>query len=166
MAILNLPHFGPINLDALEEYYAVSIPYNGNEIEIDLNFEEESITPEAMDEVLHFIEQINVFDAQNKTYLEVDFNDDEGEAVKIYLEHHLEELEKNELESLIDFNKVQEEPIKQLLGKLRLVRLGLYPHQEEFFATFDYSIGSDLTDYLIAVSVDKDGHFQDINMDS
>ncbi len=57
-----------------------------------------------MEVVRNFIENIDKFDKQNKINIDTDYNDEEGETVKSYLEHHLEEIDKSELSNLIDFD--------------------------------------------------------------
>lgn len=143
-----LPHFGQINLAALEEYYDTSIDFNGREIEIDLNFENKTIDKKQMDIVKSFLENIDNFDKKNKKYIEKDFKDEDGDTVKTYLEHHIEEIDKASLGKLIDFSNKSIDPERQLMKSLQLVRVGLYPDSEDQFAIFDYSIGRDLTDYL------------------
>ncbi|MDA3614917.1 hypothetical protein [Polluticaenibacter yanchengensis] len=44
MAEYFLPHFGKLQTDNLEEYYDADIEFNGNEIQIDLNFEKKRLT--------------------------------------------------------------------------------------------------------------------------
>jgi hypothetical protein len=46
-----------------------------------------------------------------------------------------------------------------------LVRIGIYPQSEDFFASFDYSIGMDLTDYLVVIYTDKNGGVEDLVME-
>jgi hypothetical protein len=166
MTEYTLPHFGNLPTDNLEEYYDVDIEFNGNEIQIDLNFENKNIEISTMDKVKNFIENIDKFDKLNKTYILNDYNDEDGDTVKFYLEHHLEEVGKDELLNLINFDDKTTEPEKQLLEKLKLVRVGLYPHDEENFAIFDYSIGQDITNYLIVINTDGNGELDYMTMES
>lgn len=147
MAEYTLPHFGKLHTENLEDYYDVDIEFNGSEIQIDLNFEDITIDTSTMDKVKNFIENIDKFDKLNKTYIHNDYSDEDGDTVKFYLEHHLEEISKDEISILIKFDNLSIEPEQQLLTKLKLVRVGLYPHDEDNFAIFDYTIGREFTDY-------------------
>ncbi|GAE65417.1 DUF2004 domain-containing protein [Chryseobacterium indologenes] len=166
MTDYTLPHFGKVALQNLEEYYDVNIDFKGNEIQLDLNFENPSIDPAKLDKVKNFLENIEKFDKQNKAYITEDYHDQDGDTVKSYLEHHLEEIDREELSALINFNDPNIEPEQQLLTKLELVRVGFYPDSEDTFAILDYSIGQDLTDYLVVINTDENGQLDYMAMES
>ena len=166
MTEYTLPHFGQLTTENLEEYYDVDIVFNGNEIQIDLNFENKAIDIATMGKVKNFIENIEKFDNLNKTYILDDYNDEEGDTVKFYLEDHLEEIGKDELSTLINFDDTTIELEQQLLAKLKLVRVGLYPDSEDNFAIFDYSIGQDITNYLVVINTDENGQLDYMTMES
>ena len=166
MVEYTLPHFEQLATENLEEYYDVDIVFNGNEIQIDLNFENKAIDIATMGKVKNFIENIEKFDNLNKTYILDDYNDEEGDTVKFYLEDHLEEIGKDELSTLINFDDTTIELEQQLLAKLKLVRVGLYPESEDNFAIFDYSIGQDITNYLVVINTDENGQLEYMTMES
>jgi hypothetical protein len=82
------------------------------------------------------------------------------------LEHHLEEVEQDELSTLINFDDSTTEPEQQLLTKLELVRIGLYPDNEDGFAILDYSIGREITNYLVVINTDQNGQLDYMSMES
>jgi hypothetical protein len=166
MTEYTLPHFGKLATENLEEYYDVNIEFDGNEIQIDLNFEDKTIDTITMDKVKNFIENIENYDKLNKTYIFNDYNDEDGDTVKSYLEHHLEEVGKEELSNLINFDDRTTEPEMQLLKKLKLVRVGFYPDNEDNFAIFDYSIGEEITNYLVVINTDENGQLDYMTMES
>lgn len=161
-----LPHFGTLSTEKLEEYYSVNMDFNGNEIQIDLNFENKNIDAPQLDRVKSFLENIEKFDKLNKTYIMDDYHNEDGETVKFYLEHHLEEVGKDELSTLINFDDSTTQPEQQLLTKLELVRVGIYPDSEDNFAISDYSIGEDLTNYLVVINTDENGQLDYMAMES
>ena len=166
MAEYTLPHFGNVPIQNLEEYYDVDIRFNGDQIQIDLNFENKTIDTLRMDKVKNFIENLDKFDKLNKTYILHDYNDEDADTVKFYLEHHLEELGPDELSELVDFDDAATEPEKQLLTKLKLVRVGLYPDTEDNFAIFDYSIGVEITNELVVIYTDENGKLDCMTIES
>lgn len=166
MAEYALPYFGNLPTENLEEYYDVDIELNGNEIQVDLNFENQTVDTLILDKVKNFIEKLEKFDKLNKTYILNDYNDEDGDTVKFYLEHHLEEVDKEELTKLVNFDDTITEPEQQLLSKLKLVRVGLYPDNEDNFAIFDYSIGKDITNYLVLINTDENGQLDYMTMES
>ncbi|WP_153797672.1 DUF2004 domain-containing protein [Foetidibacter luteolus] len=166
MATYSLPHFGPVDFTNLEEYYDITIDFNGQEIELDLNFENKTIEVKRLDTVRTFLEKIPGFDRNNKKYIEEDYGDDDCDTVKLYVQHHLEEIDKAELTDLIDFDNKAISLEEQLMKALRLVRIGLYPDSEDQFAIFDYSIGRDLTNYLVVLFTDEKGKLDYMTMES
>lgn len=166
MTEYTLPHFGVLSTGNLENDYSVDIDLKGDKIRMDLNFENNTIDASTLNKVKIFIENIEHFYERSKTYILDDYNNKEGETVKSYLEHHLEVVDKDKLSTLINFADTAIEPEQQLLTKLKVVRIGLYPDKEDRFAVFDYSIGKDITNYLVVIYTDGDGHLSHITMES
>ena len=166
MTTYAFPHFGNLPIGNLEEYYQVKIDFNGTEIQMDLNFEHTTIETSTIDEIKNFIENIDKFNMLNKSYILNDYNDEEGDTVKFYINHHLDEVSKDELSKLIDVEVKSIEQEMQLLNQLKLMRVGLYPHNEESFAIFDYSIGQDISSYLVVINTNKNGELIYMTMES
>ncbi|MBL0358590.1 MAG: DUF2004 domain-containing protein [Chitinophagaceae bacterium] len=166
MANFKLPHFGMIDPGSLEEYYDVDIDFNGTAVQVDLNFDNKTIEDKRLETVKQFIENLRIHDLNNKKHIEKDYNDEEGDTVKFYLEHHLEELGEDELAGLVEPGSKPATHEKQLIKKLKLVRVGLYPDSEDQFAIFDYSIGQELTNYLVVINTDENGNLDYLTMES
>jgi len=166
MAKCILPHFGQLDTDQLEEYYDASLNLNGVEVQLDLNFDNKKIDPARLDIAKRFLEQITDFDFKNRKYIEQDFEDSNEDTVRTYIDSHLEEMGEDELDSLVDRSNKKVSPEKQLMKQLHLVRMGLYPDSEEQFAIFDYSIGQELTQYLVVIFTDEFGNLDYITMES
>lgn len=166
MPLIQIPHFGRLDPSSLAEYYDVEIDFNQRRIQLDLNFDNKLVEPESWDKIKNFIENIRIYDLNNKAYINNDYNDEEGDTVKTYLQHHLEELGKEELSGLIDMNSKSTGHEKQLLKKLQLVRVGIYPDSEDQFAVFDYSLGREITNYLVVIATDHNGNLEYITMES
>jgi hypothetical protein len=166
MAHITLPHFGPIDPEALDSYYDTEIDFNGRSISIDLNFGSSSIDSRKLETVLRFIENIRIYDINNKGFIAKDYHDEGGNTVKFYLQHHIEELGATELASLVDQGTKKDGYEKQLLSRLHLVRVGIYPEGEDQFAIFDYSLGVDLTNDLVVIFTDENGNLDYMTMES
>ena len=166
MANIKLLHFGILDPAALDEFYDVDIDFNGNEVQIDLNFEKKTIAPERLDIVARFIENIRIHDLNNKKYMQSDLDDEDGDTVRFYLENHLEELGTDDLNALIGAGARSADQPRILLKKLQLVRVGLYPDSVAQFAIFDYSIGRELTNYLVVINTDENGNLDHMTMES
>jgi len=166
MPNIKLPHFGTLDSTALDEYYDVDIDFSGDEIQIDLNFETKTIAPERLETVKRFIENIRIHDLNNKKYIQNNFDDEDGDTVRTYLETHLEDLGTDDLDELVGSGARSADKPNLLLKKLKLVRVGLYPDSAEQFAIFDYSIGKELTNYLVVINTDENGNLDYMTMES
>ena len=166
MANIKLPHFGNLDSDALEQYYDTNINFNSTQVQVDLNFGGETIAPEKLELAGRFIDNIRIHDINNRKRIEVDFNDEDGETVGAYIQHHLEELNPADLAELIGGNVKTDEKPGLLLKKLRLVRVGVYPEREDHFGVFDYSFGEEFTNYLVVIFTDENGNIDYITMES
>lgn len=166
MATIKLSHFGNLDSESLEEYYDVEIDFNNSEIQIDLNFDNKSIDIKRLEIAKQFIDNIRIHDLNNKKYIQKDFDDRNADIVRLYLEHHLQELALDDLDNLIGANSKSTDQPTRLLNKLHLVRVGLYPDSDEQFAIFDYSIGKELTNYLVVINTDENGNLDYMTMES
>ena len=166
MSSYTLPHFGELDLSNLDEYYDVEIEFNGKEVDLDLNFEKKTVDTARLDIVKKFLENLPALDQNNKQYIKQDFENEDGDTVVTYVEHHMSELDEDDLGDIIDFENQAIEPEQQLINALHLTRVGLYPDGEDQFAIFDYSIGRDLTDYLVVIFTNENGELEYMTMES
>ena len=166
MANIKLPYFGNLDPTSLDEYYDADVDFTGMEIQVDLNFENNTIDVKRLETAKQFIENLRIHDLNNKKYIQNDFDDKEGDTVRSYLENHIEELATDDLNQLIGSGTKTTDQAKLLLKKLHLVRVGLYPDSEEQFAIFDYSIGKHLTNYLVVINTDENGNLDYMAMES
>ncbi len=161
---MNIQPFGEIDSDNLEDYYDGKIIINGTEIEIDINFESESIDEERLNKIKKYIDNIEVqiksaFDALSTDY---DLGE-ESETALFYLEHHKEELSKEELLKIFGTTDIS----KELFFKcIEAKRIGLYPEDDEAYSIIDIKLPDEYTNYIMAVTYDEDNKLSYISMDS
>ena len=158
MPNIKLPYFGILDSNSLAEYYDTETDFTGNQLQIDINFSNKTIECNRLEIVKHFLENIRIHDINNKKHLQNNFDDENADTVRTYIENHLDELPTDDLDRLVGANtRISDQP-KQLVKKLHLVRLGLYPDSREQFAIFDYSVGKDLTKHVVAINTDENGN--------
>ncbi|MBV4360286.1 DUF2004 domain-containing protein [Pinibacter aurantiacus] len=168
MASYPLPYFGNIDSENLKEYYRIRADFNGREISIDLNFNADSIDEKGFNLMKRLLESIESFDRRNKEYIIRNYTEEVG-AVRFYVQFHLdeEEMGADELFGIVDFSNEIESPEIQLVKALQLKRLGLYPHNSaKQFAIFDYSIGDEISQYLVVILTDENGNINEITVES
>lgn len=166
----DLPYFGKINIDELTDYYQTTINLEGENLRIDINFKNKTINKNDMDVVKNFLQNIIKFDKQNLIFIEKDFNEKEGETSD-YIEFYLNELDDEELSNIIDIENISVTRELQLLSKLKLIRVGIYPDEKYgagYFGVFDYSIYIDgePCNQLLVVNANEKGDLDQITWES
>jgi len=162
-----LPYFGELDLTDLGDFYDVEIEFHGRPVELDLNFDDGTTTIAKLDAVKSFIERLPQQDQRNKEYMRADYDAiTEEDSLKFYLNFHLEEIGEEQLIALVGAGDETLPVEEQLLDKIVLVRVGFYPDEDGFFAICDYTFGREITNYLVVLSLNKDGELLDMTVES
>jgi Protein of unknown function (DUF2004) len=159
-----LPYFDELDVNSLDDCYDAEMEFNGRQIDLDLNFDEESTTTKRLEIVKNFIENLTEFNQIATKAINDDFKT--GKTVKHYIKHNLKMLGEEHFSSLFDNYGTSMTNTEQLLAKIYLKRVGFYPEDNDNFAVFDYTFGQDLTDYLIVVNFNKKGKIDYMTMES
>lgn len=161
---MEISPFGKIDSSNVEEYYDGSVKIDGKDVEIDLNFESESVSNDLLKDVEKLISKISKFAQQAWSAISEDWDlDAESETARFYLQHHMDEFGEGEIVKLFGTSSVDK---TVFLKALSLVRVGLYPEDEEMFSVFDIQLSPELTDYLMSVSIGSDGQVTGISFES
>lgn len=165
---IKLPFFDNINLDQVEEYYSIdNIEIGNTKLQIDLNFKNTKIDVTIAYKLKEFLENLNEYRLLARTYVNTDFNNEDGQ-VKEFIHFHLDELGEVLLNKLqIESDASNKEMLA--LEKLQLVRLGFYPdakYNATYFCVFDFKIDNELSDQIIAVKTNENGELDHIAWES
>ena len=156
--------FGKIDPCSPEEYYEGTINLQGNNVEIDLNFESEEIDESVLKAVAGFIKNAEVMTKKAFSAIETDFDlGEESETARFYLQHHLDEFSKDELSDIFGEEEINKE---SFINNLTLKRIGVYPEDDESFVIFDIQFPDKFTNYLMAVTFDDANELSYISMES
>jgi len=161
---MELKPFGNIDVNNLEDYYSSEVKVGDKNIEVDLNFENESIKEKDLINIPPFIENIeeHLTNAMKSISEDYDLGDD-SETVQDYLSHHQEILDDEELQELFGTKTISKE---LFLSKLETHRIGFYPEDDESFVIIDIQFPQEITDYILAVTLDSEFNLSYISMDS
>lgn len=165
MPQFTLPYFGSIDSGALESYYETDVRIAGQEISLDLNFSEKSMELSSLSVLNKFLDNLEGHLAKTKEYIKENYQDEDAkDGIRWYFDFHKEQLGDEEFNSQLGIDSTDDLD-EQLLNKLTPVRIGLYPENLDF-ATFDYSVGEDITNYIAVVTTDEDGDFANLSVES
>ncbi len=159
-----LTNFGEVDTDNLEEYYDAEITVNGRTVEVDISLDEKSISIDKLEKINSWLANVQKLDELGLTTIKEDFVS--GDTVKEYIEHHLEELDSDDLNDLIKQAKEGKTKEEKILNSIKLKRVGFYPHTDERFVNLDYTLDNDLTDYLVVLDFTEDGNLHYITLES
>lgn len=161
---MNIKPFGEFDPQNLEEYYDGEIVINGNAIEVDVNFESESVDIDTLNNVSKYIDTI---DAQIKMAFESLSEDydlgEESETALFYLQHHKEELSNDELIKIFGTTEITKDTF---FKNVAVSRVGIYPEDKESYSVIDIKLPDEYTNYIMAVTFGADGELSYISMDS
>ncbi|MEO7444905.1 MAG: DUF2004 domain-containing protein [Ferruginibacter sp.] len=164
MSLHNISHFGYIDTQELQLLYLGEMELHNTTVQLDLNFENTSIDEDKFSLIQQFIENIRIHDLTNKKYILENYEDENEDAVIDYINHHIKTLPTDDLVTLTGAHSKSNEKPQLLMKKLKLARVGMYP-QDKAFAVFDYSLGTGLSEYVIAVNTDENGNLLSIFME-
>lgn len=164
MSKFTLTSFGEIDSDNLEEYYDAEITINGRVIEVDISFDEKSIAIDKLKKINNWLADVQKLDELGLTTIRNDYSS--GDTVKEYIKYHLDELDGDDLKTLINQAKAGKTKEEKLLYSIKLKLIGFYPHTDERFVNLDYTLDNDLTDYLVVLDFTEDGNLHYITLES
>lgn len=162
--MLNLPYFGEITTDSLNGYYQIDINFGQEQLELDLNFKNDSIHANQLNPLKEYLNDLQVITAIAKTAIADDFEN--GEDVNEFLTFHLEEVFEEELNSFLSDTDKNLPIKKQLLSKIKLKRIGFYPDSDYSFAVLDFKFDADFSQYILVVNMNDDKTVYNITMES
>lgn len=159
-------HFGEMNLDAAEEWYEAEIEYKGRTVTLDLYIERpKQIEFAYVKMVDDFLDSLSKYEASIRSALEKDLK--ERGFTHSYIEILKQEIDEEEMESLLLEADKKLRKKEQILSVIYLSRIGLYSDKgDETLAVFDYTISEDLTDELLVVNLSKEKQIQWITVES
>lgn len=171
--MLSLPYLGAIDPANLAERYTASALVEGRTVALDLNLPSRQFGPNAAQAVAQFLADLTGHAAAATRFIEAELANEADGTVRDFLTFHLEELEPETLASLLQSGS-EVAPERQLLAKLVVERIGLYPESEPAFAVLDFTFEGNamvngrraITDQIIAVYLDARGHFSHLSHES
>lgn len=161
---MNIRPFGEIDGANLDEYYESEVVVLGKAVEIDANFDSESIADSVLAQLAKSIENIEAMSSQAFAAISADWDLlDESEIAREYLQFHLEQFDEEEIKQIFGTHEIEKQ---QFLKALSIVRIGFYPEDQEAYVIFDIQFPTEHTNYLMAVIFSADGKISEISMES
>jgi hypothetical protein len=131
--------FGTVEVPDGDDVWETEVEWAEGTVEVMLVVDDVDLDVVVLDGVAGYVTDLAGFDRRAWAAMRAGLGEEDS-AVDLYVDHH------------------QDEPGSpgEFLSRLRLVRVGLHPGSRPE-AVFDYTIGAELTQYVIAVGFDRDG---------
>ncbi len=166
MKYYELPYFGKVDLNKLEDAYDAEMELEEQEISLSIFFDSTSISEVVLGDLENFLQNIEESNNASLEYILNNFNS-ESSITKDFIKYFIENLE-DEIADMIDFESTIKSPENQLLENLQLTNIAIYPESNSEFAVLDYAIEieDELSDDLLVVILDKSGKLIRITWES
>lgn len=150
----NITYFGEVEISSPLETTEGTVAIDNHQIELDLNFHDGVPKHDWVEEYENYIKDLQQHKTDVEAAIRADYED--GGDVKEYADFHLEELDASVIEKVLAGTDASKSKEERLLSVLKLVRIGFYPGDENY-AVWDYTIGREVTDFLVVVNTDNTG---------
>lgn len=163
MRPFKLPIFNEIDLDDLENWYDAQVEVDGDKVSMDMNFDETTANETEVAFVKEYLEKLPETSRLLKGRVQTDAA---GTVVGEYVNRVTENVSEEKLNELLSKADQSLPQHEQLLSFLRLKRVAFFPEDAERFAFFDYTIGVDFTDFLLAFTLDTKGEVVELSIEN
>jgi hypothetical protein len=140
------------------------VDLNGQDVEVEVSFDRGVQRP-LLEQLLPRVADLRRLDGDARESLRENLaRGDEDDAMPLYRSHHIAELEPETAGRFFCLEGDASGVDETFLRSLRLVRVGIHPESGEIVC--DYTIGTEVTNYLVAVTFGPDGMVHDVSMES
>jgi Protein of unknown function (DUF2004) len=159
-----LPYFGAVDPEELDEYYDVETELGAQKLTLDLNFDEGSIAIKKMDLLRMRLETLPALLEQARDAVRESFR--QGQEAREYIDQHIDLIAAPVLQKGLQEADATLSDEQKLFSLVSPVRIGLYPEDEESYFVLDFSLGRELTDHLIVVVMSVDEKLREVTRES
>jgi len=160
------PVLGTIDASAPGDWQG-TLRFAERDVDVELSIERGAVPEETVTALLARLEKLDELDAVARAALASNASgDDEDAATLVYVDHHRDELPDSDLEALFGSADRDRVDVSRVLSKLELVRIGLYPEDADYHFLLDYSLGREISDYVLCAVFDSAGKLHEIELES
>ena len=166
MTTFNVATIGSVDFgDDDDGYWSAPAVLGEASVDVDFNTDGAPMTQALLARVEQFVAELPRFDALARAAIAADFAAGDESSSRLYLEHHLAELDVADRVECFGTEAV-DIGADQLLAAIGLHRVGLYPEKTQQVAVFDYMLAGEISDYLLSVEFDVNGRVLGVSMES
>ena len=140
--------------------------FAGRSVRFTLTIDGPDVSAEVLTRLFARVEDLGALDKAARHAILGDADSGEEYGAVLYVSHHLEVLADDELHKIFGTTDRSQLTPAVVLSRLVLVRVGLYPEDEDAPLLLDYSVAPEITDHLLCVRYDARGDVTDVAMES
>jgi hypothetical protein len=160
----SLPYFGAVDSEELNEYYDVVTELGGQKLTLDLNFDEGCIALKKLEQLSIRLESLPALLEHAREAVRESFR--HAQDARKYIDQHIDLADAPALQKGLQSANATLSVEEKLFTLVHPVRIGLYPEDEENYFVLDFSLGRELTDYLLVVVMSVDEKLQYVTTES
>lgn len=157
------PVLGEVEVDeTVGQCWQAGVVFAGHPVELSFDPGESALDAGQVDVLAAVAERLAEFDRSARAAMLAEYVEDfESDGAGSYLMHHVEELGEARVAAALGIAAPMD--AERFVGALRLVHVAVEP---EGPMVFDYTIDKALTNYVLAIGIDMDGHVVSIDTES
>jgi hypothetical protein len=166
MATVRHPILGALDPSA-PGYWEAAVDFSGRLVAFDMTIDGSDLTAADLHDLPQKPGDLMPLDrAARAAILRDARSGDDDAAAWLYVTHHQSELSALDFQRLFGTDSPDRSNVAAILSRLVLVRVGLYPENEDQRVLLDYSIDPDATNYLLSVPFDSSGQPTSVDLES
>ena len=138
-------------------YFEATSSFEGHDITLDLTIEGTELPLEELEAVLARVDDLASLDKHARGAIRRESKAGEDTGAGQYVRHHIDELPPEALRTLFGTEDRSRIKPQDLLAKLFIVRVGIDADTPDAQVLIDYSLGREITSYVLCVSFDDAG---------
>lgn len=159
-----IKYFEELDSNKLEEYYSKEIELDSRKVEIDLNFESNSLSDEQAEKLNACLMELPSIITNSWQWIMNDYKN--GEEVSEYISFHLDDFFEDDPEEILKGTDSTLDNNDRFLQTLRVNRIGIYPDSVENYLIIDWMTDPELSNYILVVNCNDDFDLEYITVES
>lgn len=160
---MTIKYFEEIDCSKLENYYSKEIEIDSKPVDVDLNFESESINENEIKKLNLCLDNLKSIIDNSWQWIVQDYKN--GEDVNEYISFHLDDFFEDNPEEILKGTDPKLNNKERFLQTLRINRVGIYQSSENYLI-LDWMTNPELSNYILVVNVNDKFELEYITVES
>lgn len=161
---MDIKYFDELNSNKLEGYYSKEIELDSGKIDIDLNFDSQSLSNEQAEKLNTGLKELPNIIKNSWQWIMNDYKN--GVDVSEFISFHLDDFFEDDLEEILKGTDSNLDNKDRFLQTLRVNRVGVYPDSPEHYMIIDWMTDPELSNYILVIVCNAKLELEHITVES